>query len=176
MILQRIISTLLIFASFSITTVYGKEGTTSLSVNFYGDTLQIQSPVDVLQKDQEILSEEFITNYYSGLKEAGYVAVAQNLLRYKKEHHLDDWLYYQLIRTVAGAISSKAANYHKYTLFKWFLLRQSGYDATISFCNNKLLLYIQTDEEIFEVPFHTRDNKQYVCLNYHDYGTIDLIR
>ena len=172
--LQRIISTTLIFACVSITAVYGMESTTLLSVNFYGDTLQIQSPGAVQLKDQEILSEEFITNYYKGLKDADYFEVAQNLLRYKKEHQLDDWLYYQLIRTVAGAMSPKAANYHKYTLFKWFLLVQSGYNATVSFYNDKLLLYVQTDEEIFEVPYHTRDTKQYVCLNYHDYGAIDF--
>ncbi|MCY7421379.1 MAG: hypothetical protein LH478_06495 [Chitinophagaceae bacterium] len=121
-----------------------------------------------------MLSQASIKSYYEGLKEAGYAGVAQNLLSYKKEHQLDDWLYYQLIRTVAGAISPKAANYHKYTLFKWFLLVQSGYNATVSFYNDKLLLYVQSDEEVFEVPYHIKQNKQYVCLNYHDYGEIDF--
>ena len=143
-------------------------------VNFYGNTLKLQNPGTMLSVDQNNLNEQTIRNFYEDLKQQGFAAVAENLLNYKKEQQLDDWLYYQLIRTVAGAITPKAENYHTYTLFKWFLLRQSGYDATISFCNNKLLLYIQTDEEVFEVPYHTKGNKQYVCLNYHDYGAIDF--
>ena len=174
MILQRTISTILVFASVSISAVYGMDSLNTLSVNFYGDSIQIQTPGAIQLKDYEKLSGELITNYYKGLKEAGYIEVAQNLLSYKKEQQLDDWLYYQLIRTVAGAISPKAANYHKYTLLKWFLLVQSGYNATVSFHHDKLLLYVQSNEEVFEVPYHLKDNKQYVCLNYHDYGEINF--
>lgn len=159
---------------FSVSEVYAETEENVVVVNFYGNSLQFPNPGTLILNNQTNLDEETIRNFYEGLKLKGVVGVAEKLQNYKKQQQLDDWLYYQLIRTVAGAIAPKAENYHKYTLLKWFLLRQSGYDATISVCNNKLLLYIQTDEEVFDVPYHKKGNKQYVCLNYHDFGTIDF--
>lgn len=37
-----------------------------------------------------------------------------------------------------------------------------------------MLLYVQSDDEVFNIPYHLKDGKQYVCLNYHDYHTIDF--
>ena len=33
---------------------------------------------------------------------------------------------------------------------------------------------MQSDENIYNIPYRYRDGKQYVCLNYHDYGAIDF--
>ena len=154
--------------------VHAQTGRNTQIINFYGDSIFLQTPASPALGNKNNLSEPVIINFYEELKKQGFATIVENLVAYKKEHQLDDWLYYQLIRTVAGVITPKAANYHKYTLIKWFLLRQSGYDATISFFNNKMLFYVQTDEEVFEVPYHMKNDKQYVCLNYHDYGEIDF--
>jgi hypothetical protein len=87
---------------------------------------------------------------------------------------LNDWLYYQLIRRTAQQISPKAANYYRYTLYKWFLLTKSGYNASLAIGKDRLLFYVQSDDNIYDIPLYNRDGKQYVCLNYHDYGFIDF--
>ncbi len=97
------------------------------------------------------------------------------LLSYKKSHTLPDWLYYQLIRKTANAISPKAENYHRYTLYKWFLLAHSGYDATVRIISgNRLLFYVQSNDNVYNIPYQVSNGKQYVCLNFHDYSGIDL--
>ena len=154
--------------------MHAQTGRNTRIINFYGDSIFLQTPASPALGNKNKLSEPVIINFYEELKKQGFATIVENLVAYKKEHQLDDWLYYQLIRTVAGVITPKAVNYHKYTLIKWFLLKQSGYDATISYFNNKMLFYVQTDEEVFEVPYHMKNNKQYVCLNYHDYGEIDF--
>ena len=154
--------------------MHAQTGRNTQIINFYGDSIFLQTPVSPALGNKNNLSEPVIINFYEELKKQGFATIVENLVAYKKEHQLDDWLYYQLIRTVAGIITPKAANYQKYTLIKWFLLRQSGYDATISYFNKKMLFYVQTDEEVFEVPYHMKNDKQYVCLNYHDYGEIDF--
>jgi hypothetical protein len=103
-----------------------------------------------------------------------YEPVINALTAYKEQHKPDDWLFYQLIRKTAQLISPKAENYHRYTLYKWFLLSKSGYDATLAIAGDQILFYVQSDENIYNIPFRIRDNKQYVCLNYHDYGNIDF--
>ncbi len=113
-------------------------------------------------------------SFYTVLNSGNYLLTINALLQYKEQHKLDDWLFYQLIRNTAEAISPKAKNYQQYTLYKWFLLSKSGYGTILSIKNEKLLFYVQSDELIFNIPYLLRDGKQYVCLNYHDYGSIDF--
>lgn len=117
------------------------------------------------------ISEASIQSFYSSINQSHYQPFIQKLLAYKEQYKLDDWLYFQLIRKTAQQISPKAANYERYTLYKWFMLAKSGYDATLKIGGNRLLLYVQSNENIFEIPYHTKNGKQYVCLNYHDYGS-----
>lgn len=174
MFVKSIITLILLVSNLLALNVHAQTGRNTQLINFYGDSIFLQTPASPALGNKNKLSEPVIINFYEELKKQGFATIVENLVAYKKEHQLDDWLYYQLIRTVAGVITPKAANYHKYTLIKWFLLKQSGYDATISYFNNKMLFYVQTDEEVFEVPYHMKNNKQYVCLNYHDYGEIDF--
>jgi hypothetical protein len=96
------------------------------------------------------------------------------LLQYKEQYRPDDWLYYQLVRKVAQFISPKAENYYRYTFYKWWFLTRSGYDARLLISGSYLLFYVQSDEAIYNIPSRMAEGKQYVCLNYHDYGAIDF--
>jgi hypothetical protein len=104
------------------------------------------------------------------LSESDYSGLITAMLAKKEKDQLDDWLYYQLIRRTAGAICPKSANYNLYTIYKWFLLTRSGYDATLKLSAEKILFYIKTDDKIYNLPAYQKDGRQYVCLNYHDYG------
>ncbi len=116
-------------------------------------------------------SSESVHQFACQLQESRFETVVQTLLSYKKQLQLDDWLFYQLIRKTAQQISPKADNYYRYTLYKWFLLVQSGYSATLKTGGEKLLFYVQCDENIYNIPFYLENGKQYICLNYHDYGS-----
>ena len=123
----------------------------------------------------EKLSQASIKSFYNQISAKSFQPLIQTLLTYKEKYSLDDWLYYQLIRRTAQQISPKAENYHRYTLYKWWLLSRSGYDATLTIAGDKILFYVQSDENIYNIPARIRDGKQYVCLNYHDYGSIDFL-
>lgn len=150
----------------------GKAGL--IPVDFYGDTIEIFLDPSFNVSVVSPLSESSVQSFYLAINSGNYQPVIHALLSYKEQHHLDDWLYYQLIRSTVERVSPKAVNYKRYTLYKWFLLAKSGYAATISIRNERLLLYVQSDEEVFNIPCHMQNGKQYVCLNYHDYGTIDF--
>jgi hypothetical protein len=144
--------------------------------DFYGDTISLSGLNTSVVDYDGALSAEKIQHFYEQMNEAGYEPVIASLLRYKQQHKPDDWLYYQLIRKTAQYLSPKADNYHRYTLYKWFFLTKTGYDATLNIAGDHLLFYVQCDENIYDIPFHMRDGKQYVCLNYHDYGKIDFAK
>jgi hypothetical protein len=143
----------------------------SVHFDFFGNNIEIQVDASFIIPFAGDRSSEAVSDFAQKLSKSRSETVVQKLLYYKKQLQLEDWLYYQLIRKTAQQISPKAENYYRYTLYKWFLLKQSGYDATLKTGNDKLLFYIQCDENIYNIPFYLFNGKQYVCLNYHDYGS-----
>jgi hypothetical protein len=142
--------------------------------DFYGDSIDLPYDASLQVPFDQPLSTEAIQSFCKALEGTGYQPLVSALRKYQEQYKLDDWLYYQLIRKTAQLISPKAENYTRYTLYKWFLLSESGYNATLNIDKDKILFYVQSDENIYEIPSHMRDGKQFVCLNYHDYGSIDF--
>lgn len=143
----------------------------SINFDFFGNRIEIQADVSFNIPFGTERSAAAVSNFAFQLFQSGYETVVQRLLYYKEQLQLEDWLYYQLIRKTAQQISPKADDYYRYTLYKWFLLLQSGYDATLKAGKDKLLFYVQCDENIYNIPYYLYNGKQYVCLNYHDYGS-----
>ena len=143
-------------------------------IDFYGDSVRLPLSETRFVDYRDSLSDESIAAFFNQASQAGFETVARCLLNYKQIHKPDDWLFYQLIRKTAQAISPKTANYHRYTLYKWFFLCQTGYDARLAISQDKILFYVQCSETIYNIPTRQIDGKQYVCLNYHDYGSINF--
>lgn len=143
---------------------------------FYGDTIHIPVDSSVYVDYKKPIQESTIRSFYQALDRSSIKPIVDSILAYKQKHDLDDWVYYHLIRATAEKLSPKAKNYERYTLYKWFFLVKSGYASLLSITPDKILLYIQSDEDVFEIPTRKHNGDQYVCLNYHDYGQIDFTK
>lgn len=141
-----------------------------ISFEFLGYPLHLKADTELFNKEPVALSEESFHQWFSRQLTPEQDELVGNLLELKEKFKLDDWLYYQLIRRAAGSISPKARDYTLYTLCKWFLLTRSGYDASIKTDGSRILFYVRTDDNIYNIPYYTKEGRQYVCLNYHDYG------
>lgn len=162
-----IILTLLVFYLFN--TASYSQSINMLRIEFYGDTIElplVPSPVDF----NEPLSQPAIQNFIQQMDMQDWNGVINSLLVYKEKQKPDDWLYYQLIRKIAQQFSPKTDNYIRYTLYKWYFLSKTGYNSLLTISNDKILFYVQSDETIYNIPYRIKDGKQFVCLNYHDYG------
>lgn len=146
----------------------------TLQINYFGELIQAETDLGKHIDLQRPLNEISLKNFYSGLNKTDYSGLISSLLRYKNEMHLDDWLFYQLIRRTAQQICPKAINYEKYTLYKWFLLVKCGYDAQLAISDGRLLFYVHSKENIYDIPLFENEGRQYVCLNIHDFDHIDL--
>jgi hypothetical protein len=153
---------------------YGQEGGYQLSYEFYNTTFNIHVAPSMMVKTPDTLSEEYIRASYKQADSGDYAAILDTLLAYKEKHELNDWLYYQLIRRTAQAISPKKENYERYTFYKWFLMVKSGYDARLTIADNRIIFYVYNDEDISDIPFVMYKDKKYMCLNHHDYAYADL--
>jgi len=144
--------------------------------DFYGDPVDLPFDASTFVDFKDSLNEQSVNNFYQEMEQNHFEPVIKALLEFKEKNKPDDWLYYQLIRKTAQSISPKADNYQRYTLYKWFFLCKTGYDAIVTINENKILFYVQSDDVIYNIPYRVKDGKQYVCLNYHDYGSIDFAK
>lgn len=142
--------------------------------DFYGDSILLPFNNTSLVPLPGKLEEKAIQSFVQTISQSDYSPVINALLAYKTAYKLDDWLFYQLVRKTAQQVSPKADNYYRYTLYKWFLLTRSGYDAILAIAGDQLLFYVQSDENIYNIPYRVKNGRQYICLNYHDYGSIDF--
>lgn len=142
--------------------------------DFYGYNVGIETDSSIIVPYSEIPTTETIQAFYSKMDKGNYLPVITALLKVKEEHKLNDWFFYQLIRRTAQEIAPKVENYPRYTLYKWFFLGKSGYDARLSLSNERLIFFVRSDENVYDIPYYTEDGKQYVCLNIHDYLNPDF--
>lgn len=98
------------------------------------------------------------------------VGILTQMQSIRDELQLCDWLYYQLIRKVADRLAPKQADYYRYTTLKYHLLRASGYDPMLVLGENRILLYVRSQDPVYNLSYRMVDGRQYVCLNQHDYG------
>lgn len=145
-----------------------------IQFEFCGAPVQFDFDKARLQSFQAPLSEQAIQAFFASVNNEYYQPIINALLTYKEKYNPDDWLFYQLIRKTAQYISPKADDYIRYTLYKWFFLTKTGYDAFLAVSGSRMLFYVRCDEDVFNIPTRINNNKQYVCLNYHDYGEIDF--
>ncbi|HEX8357567.1 MAG TPA: hypothetical protein VF610_09155 [Segetibacter sp.] len=169
-----IILTLAVCCSCKPVALYSQSKDSTIFVDFYGDSIEVAADLSNIGPSISFLSDSVVQAFYERFSNSGNNLTINNLLAYREKYQLDDWLYYQLVRSTAERMSPKAANYQRYTLCKWFLLVKSGYATTISIRREKLLLYIQSNDEVFNIPYRMVNGGQYICLNYHDYGAIDF--
>lgn len=139
--------------------------------DFYGDSIDLPYDPASFVDYNTPLSEQSLQLFYQKISTGNFNGLVKKLQAYKEQYKLDDWLFYQLIRKTAQQISPKADNYYRYTLYKWFFLTGSGYDATLSIAADTILFYVKSEENIYNIPSRINKGKQYVCLNYHDYGS-----
>lgn len=144
------------------------------SFEFYEGTVNLQVSKSTLIDIDSMPNQAAVYKFYNQIRKTDYETLLASLLSYKETYKLNDWLYYQLIRRTAQQLAPKKENYFKYTLYKWFLLTHSGYDARLAIANSKIIFYVRNEEDIMDIPFFTVEGKKYMCLNYHDYGRIDF--
>lgn len=155
-----------------LTCFYGQVLAQRYDFDFYDGKVSFDVSPSLNIPFSDSLTSAHVQQFYQMAEQAEYRELVNNLLEYRNKQHLNDWVYYQLIRRTAQQIAPKGENYARYTLYKWFLMCKSGYDARLAVGNNQIIFFIQNKEDISDIPFFEIDGKKYTCLNFHDYGKL----
>ncbi len=135
-----------------------------LTFDFYGSTIQLEYNSSVLLDGLLILDELSLVEYYERMEETDYLPLLDQLKDFKHKHKLNDWLYFELLRTATTLIYAREAPL-KQEISLWFLLTQSGYDTRLSYFENQVFLYVWSEEDIFETPMISDQDRRFINLS-----------
>lgn len=164
----------IVFLGLLLNTATARETVQNLEFEFCGDTISVPVDASIIRAFNEPPTQDRVQAFYNELGAGDYQPTIAAITAFRDSHKLNDWIYYQLIRKTAQQISPKAENYERYTLYKWFLLSKSGYDARLGIAGDRLLFYVLSNDNIYNIPYYMSEGRQYVCLNIHDYAAIDM--
>ena len=142
-------------------------------IEFWGNKISFQHaklPTELREKELNSSFDQLMIHITESIGEANEV-----INKIKKEQQLSDWLTYQLIRKCANAISPKEKSFNLYTLTKAALLDKIGYAPLLCWEGNAYLLYIKSNEEVFNLPIKLYKGQRYVCINHHDFNFAETI-
>jgi hypothetical protein len=172
---RRFTTILLLVASFALRPITSLGDT--IQFDFCGETISFDFNKTLVSNTPVLSTDASIQAFYQSIDSKDYDVVITALQAYKEKFKPDDWLFYQLIRKTAQQISPKDNDYHRYTLYKWYFLCRLGYDARLAVSGDYILFYIYCEENTYNIPYRNYNGRQYVCLNYHDYGNhIDFLK
>jgi hypothetical protein len=139
-------------------------------VDFWGDTVyfSIKHPISVPQPF--LFEDGSVAEIQQKLVDAGALEIVAQIKEIIVRKELCDWLVYQLIRKASNQLIAKNTDYLGYTVTKWFLLKNLDFDPALILTKDRVLLYIKSNDVVYNTPFRMINNDQFICLNYHDYG------
>lgn len=165
---KTILTYLLFLCSIPVLALETKHLNDSIHVEFIGKQYNFETK-NIIERYKGFLSKENISEFMKVIETNNLAAINSSLIQIRKDEKLDDWIFYQLIRKTSQALIKKSDDYIAYTICKWYFLKESGYDPLLCISKEKILLYVRSEDIIYNQPIKALNNQQYVCLNYHDY-------
>ncbi|HFB99455.1 MAG TPA: hypothetical protein ENJ53_01490, partial [Phaeodactylibacter sp.] len=107
--------------------------------------------------------ETSISDFFREMENTPYRIFLQNLKTYQAKFELNDWLFYELIRVTLDKLYPQKNNLQK-ELSSWFFLSKSGFNTRLTYLGNRVFVYAQSDENIFDTPIINDDGKFFINL------------
>ncbi|MEY2834592.1 MAG: hypothetical protein RLZZ557_254 [Bacteroidota bacterium] len=143
------------------------------TIEFCGNQIQFQFEKPELPLLKPALVSQLEMQLNTLAASTGNAAAAAEKTR--SELNLSDWFTYQLIRKIANSIVPKQDDFLGYTLTKASLLKHLGYATLLGWDGTNLLLYVKTNDEIYNLPIKVYKSNHYVCINHHDFSFSEAI-
>jgi hypothetical protein len=94
------------------------------------------------------------------------------LQKLKGKYRLNDWGFYQLIKTAAGSIYEES---NDQKLFIWYILLKTGYRAKLGYNDTRIYLLLATENKIYNVPYFIETGESYYLVD-HDKSKIEGLK
>ena len=131
-------------------------------INYFGHSLTFYYDGKLKTRLKGAINEKAISTFWSDLSKADYDPLLNQLQKQRSPLQLNDWSYALLINELAKSIYSGQKN--EQSLFTWFVLVKSNYQARLSYSKNKVFLLLPTEQRLYGVSYFTFSGKRYYAL------------
>lgn len=140
-----------------------KKGKT-LKLDFYGSSLSFSYDPKIKTSMGGEIDKNSISSFWEVLSKSEYESLVKQVQHYKKALKLNDWGYHRLTYNIGKQIYTKSQN--GATMFTWFFLTKSGYEAKIGYNNNSVHLLMPSKQALFSVPYLTFKEKKFYAVSF----------
>ncbi|MBK7872260.1 MAG: hypothetical protein IPJ74_17090 [Saprospiraceae bacterium] len=140
---------------------------TSIAVAFFSENITIGYNTDMLAATCSAIDEKGIVQFYRQLESKDYRTLLNDLNQKKTELQLNDWLCYVLMRNSVKQIFQKKSRSEQ-ELICWFLLSQMGFDTRLTYLDQRVYVYVHSQDEVFEIPMIEDKDRNFVNLTNSD--------
>lgn len=145
-----------------------KPTTTGFSFMYYGTPCCV-SLTDAHRFSLQGTSEGEVADAWTLLSSDKYFAVLGECANYKKKLSLCDWGYVRLVQVMTESFFS-TANHNEAVLLQMYLLVQSGYKVRIARTDNRLVLLLPIEQEVYNYSYLTIDGAPYYIMDDNSRG------
>ncbi len=143
------------------------------SVDFFNERLEIRyDPTMKLDEKSKLINtyDKRLKGFYETMKAGPHEILLNDLLAYREELNLNDWLYCRMVRIVIDSIYADNRETHR-ALVWWFLLNESGYDVRL--CVSELIyvfLFAASEDKLLDVGSFKEDDKRFYNITAKIYN------
>lgn len=145
-----------------------KPATAAFPFMYYGTPCCV-SLTDAHRFSLQGTSEGEVADAWTLLSSDKYFAVLGECANYKKKLSLCDWGYVRLVQVMTESFFS-TANHNEAVLLQMYLLVQSGYKVRIARTDNRLVLLLPIEQEVYNYSYLTIDGTPYYIMDDNSRG------
>lgn len=149
--------------SVSVVLAHGMPAKASVALQFYSAHLTVPYSTDMFSARCSKVEEKSLVDFYRQLEKTDYKTLLDHLQQQQVQLGLNDWLFFQLLRTSINEIFQQKSERER-ELIGWFLLSQGGFDTRLTYLGQQVFVYVYATDELFEVPIIEENGKNYANL------------
>lgn len=137
---------------------------TTLSFTFCGAPLEMDVDPKLKVYVGSRVDNRSISEYWERMSQANTEDFLKQAQFSKKHMNLNDWGYGYLLFKIGGNLYPQSVN--AATLFTWYMLVKSGYDARVGYGGNNVFLLLPSNNVWYEVSHFKIENRKYYLANF----------
>jgi hypothetical protein len=130
-----------------------------IEFNFFGSDLKMTCGGASNIGLGEPLDKESITTFWKAASLVQYEECLNDAQEKQAKMSLNDWGYYLLLHQIGAHLFGE--NQNQVTLFTWFMMSKSGYQAKVGYAQDRVYLLLPTEQALYGIPYFTFNNTRF---------------
>ncbi len=128
-----------------------RPSTGGVEVKYFGTTLSLPITSAMQLQVNDKPGKESITEFFASMSRIPCEELLLETKLFAEARHLNDWGYCLLLHAAGERVYGQSGD--GATLFTWYLLMKSGFDARVGFTPSRVILLLSAEERLYGVLY-----------------------